>query len=240
MGPAGGSVRPALKGNAADKYKALIISAEKGKARKEAVERQRSFAAALDDEAVRNTMTRFDKSKTGNLDAEELAQLMQHFAGGQLPTSEEVLFVLHAADVKDHNECVDVDELADSIKIWKNYLDNKPIIEGVFELYDTDHSGRIDENELTRLLTILNDGLEPLASEVGWVMHKADGHGHGYLLRGSHTVVDTTDAHDGISRQELMYAISLWYTYQDMGVTEKVQALNEVANSKQSACCTLM
>ena len=89
-------------------------------------------------------------------------------------------------------------------------------------------------------MTILNDGLEPLASEVGWVMHKADGHGHGYLLRGSHTVVDTTDAHDGISRQELMYAISLWYTYQDMGVTEKVQALNEVANSKQSACCTLM
>ena len=54
MGPAGGSVRPALKGNAADKYKALIISAEKGKARKEAVERQRSFAAALDDEAVRS------------------------------------------------------------------------------------------------------------------------------------------------------------------------------------------
>ena len=53
-GPAGGSVRPALKGNAADKYKALIISAEKGKARKEAVERQRSFAAALDDEAIRS------------------------------------------------------------------------------------------------------------------------------------------------------------------------------------------
>ena len=54
MGPAGGSVRPSLKGNAADKYKALIISSEKGKARKEAVERQRAFAAALDDEAVRS------------------------------------------------------------------------------------------------------------------------------------------------------------------------------------------
>ncbi len=107
MGPAGGSVRPALKGNTAEKYKALIISAEKGKARKEAVERQRAFAAAIDDEAVRSkcptpafvslrapraslsnalsspdTMTKFDKSKTGNLDKDELAQLMQHFAGG--------------------------------------------------------------------------------------------------------------------------------------------------------------
>ena len=62
--------------------------------------------------------------------------------------------------------------------------------------------------------------MEPLQTEVEWVMHKADGHAQGYLLRGTHTCVDAEED-DGISRQELLYAISLWYTYQDMVSSRK-------------------
>ena len=54
MGPAGGSVRPSLKGSAAEKYKQLLLSAEKGKARRLAVERQQAFAASLDETALRS------------------------------------------------------------------------------------------------------------------------------------------------------------------------------------------
>lgn len=42
-------------------------------------------------------------------------------------------FVLQAADVKHHNDSIDLDELADTIKIWKNYIDHKPTIEAVFQ-----------------------------------------------------------------------------------------------------------
>ena len=62
--------------------------------------------------------------------------------------------------------------------------------------------------------------MEPLLTEVEWVMHKADGHAQGYLIRGTHTCVDAEED-DVISRQELMYAISLWYTYQDMVSSRK-------------------
>jgi hypothetical protein len=62
--------------------------------------------------------------------------------------------------------------------------------------------------------------MEPLQTEVEWVMHKADGHAQGYLVRGTHTCVDAEED-DGISRQELLYAISLWYTYQDMVSSRK-------------------
>ena len=46
-------MRPSLKGSAAAKYKQLLLSAEKGKARREAVERQQAFAAGLDEQALR-------------------------------------------------------------------------------------------------------------------------------------------------------------------------------------------
>ena len=42
-----------------------------------------------------------------------------------------------------------------------------------------DHSGKVEREELRRFLTDLNDGCEPLPSEVDWVMLSADGHGHG-------------------------------------------------------------
>ena len=47
-------MRPSLKGSAAAKYKQLLLSAEKGKARREAVERQQAFAAGLDEQALRS------------------------------------------------------------------------------------------------------------------------------------------------------------------------------------------
>ena len=81
-------------------------------------------------------------------------------AGGKLPTREEVQFVLHAADVQHHNDSIDMDELADTIKIWKNYLDNKPIIEGVFQEFGKHVAARVHTRMPTRV-DFLCDALQP-------------------------------------------------------------------------------
>ena len=56
MAPAGGHVRAALIGRSSIKYKELIASAEKGKARKEAVKRQQAFAASLDQDKLKGAI----------------------------------------------------------------------------------------------------------------------------------------------------------------------------------------
>ena len=71
-------------------------------------------------------------------------------------------------------------------------------IETMFAKYDTDSSGSLDKAQLTKLLTDLNDGVEPSPEEVDWVMAEADQIGSGT-----------------ITKPELQKATSLWYSYAD-------------------------
>ena len=44
-------------------------------------------------------------------------------------------------------------ELEAAIQIWKNYLANKDFIEEKFQKYDTNHSGKLEIDQLKALLT---------------------------------------------------------------------------------------
>jgi len=90
-------------------------------------------------------------------------------------------------------------ELEAAILIWKNYLENKTFIEEKMAKYDTNHSGKLELDQLKALLTDLNDGKPIKDDEARAVMEEADG------VAGNKT--------GGVNKMELMGAISVWYGY---------------------------
>jgi Ca2+-binding EF-hand superfamily protein len=98
------------------KFKDLINSSEKGEKRREAAKRQREFADTLTEQTLKSLMRKYDEDKNLVLSKDELATMMQNLSGNdQAPSQEEIMFVLHAADVKHRDNEIDMDELAGEI-----------------------------------------------------------------------------------------------------------------------------
>lgn len=183
------------------------------KKRAEAAKASQEFWARLEKEnAITTIIKKYDREGNQKLNKQELAVMLQDLAGGTAPTDEETSFVMHVADVTDKkiDGFIDRNELEAAIQIWKNYLVNKADIEEKFAKYDTNHSGKLELDQLAALLTDLNDGKPPKDEEVKAVMGDADG------IAGEKT--------GGVNKMELTSAISIWYGYVD----------------EHQKCCTLM
>ena len=78
---------------------------------------------------------------------------------------------------------------------WITYVKNKPTIKGIFQKFDVDRSGSLSREEVTEMLTMLNEGEKPEDEDVQWVMQSADEIGDG----------------EGIEKPEVLQLISAWY-----------------------------
>ncbi len=121
-------------------------------------------------------MTRYDTDGSGNLNADELTQLLAHYdngvnaewdeyhtgrvmknIGSVTPTSEEIELLLRAAS-KQQKSSVDASELSFVLDLWHSYVMNRKGIEEVFEQFDTDNSKKLDFDQLKGYLTQINEG----------------------------------------------------------------------------------
>lgn len=109
---------------------------------------------------------KYDSDKSGNLNAEELKSLIEHYAAGSEqvhsdpPTESELSWILQAAGKHKANS-VDASEIEFALDLWHSYVKNRAKIEAVFDKYDTNHSQRLEVDQLKLYLTELNEGHAP-------------------------------------------------------------------------------
>jgi Ca2+-binding EF-hand superfamily protein len=128
---------------------------------------------------LKKLMAKYDTDKSGSLDAEQLTQLLAHHdngcksewdeyhmnrviksIGSVTPTSEEIALLLKAA-AKVRQNSVDVSEINFVLDLWHSYVMNRTEIEAVFEKFDTNHSQKLEFDQLKGYLTELNEGQAP-------------------------------------------------------------------------------
>mmetsp|Transcript_40982 Transcript_40982/g.82071 ORF Transcript_40982/g.82071 Transcript_40982/m.82071 type:complete len:198 (+) Transcript_40982:181-774(+) len=162
-------------------------------------------------------IARYDKSNDGHLDKNELGDLLQDVNGGERPSEEEIQWVLQVADRQDGNvsDQLGINDVQVAINTWRAYRENKEHIDQVFAKYDQDGSGKLEFDDLKRMLTDLNDGVPPPDAEVQHVLKKAD---------------SKDGQEDGaVNRMEVVYAVAIWYA--------RLDALENQKN--QTSCCAV-
>jgi len=75
------------------------------------------------------------------------------------------------------------------------------VVEAMMAKYDTNKSGKLEQEQLAVMLKDLNNGAEPTQDEVNWVFHKAD--------------TCTGKRNYGVDPGEVGYAIRIWKGYLD-------------------------
>ncbi len=124
-------------------------------------------------------LEKYDTDRSGNLNAEELTQLLAHYdngvkrdwdeyhtslvlkdIGSVTPTTEEIDLLLKAA-AKHKQSSVDVSELSFVLDLWHSYVMNRKEIETVFAKFDPNHSQKLEFHQLKGYLTELNEGHAP-------------------------------------------------------------------------------
>jgi Ca2+-binding EF-hand superfamily protein len=124
-------------------------------------------------------LDKYDADKSGNLDPDELTQLLAHHdhgvksdwneyhtgmvttnIGSVTPTAEEISWLMKAGAKRKQNR-VDVSEIGYILDLWHSYVMNRAKIEEVFSKFDTDHNQNLDFEEVKKYLTELNEGHAP-------------------------------------------------------------------------------
>mmetsp|Transcript_7938 Transcript_7938/g.19321 ORF Transcript_7938/g.19321 Transcript_7938/m.19321 type:complete len:237 (-) Transcript_7938:98-808(-) len=217
--------------------KAARASPKPGAKRQEAMIERTKFWKQLEQRNwLDDMMKKYDTSNTGNLLINEVAAMLQETSGGEKPTDEEVAFVIRSThrEAKDRRADLTRSEIPTALDTWHEYERQKPKIAAVFDSFDTNKTGKLEADQLKKLLTELNEGIEAPDEEVKWVMDAVDG------------ALDGVDATGGVNRTELCGAISLWYTH-----IEDLEAQKEDSNKDEttgaappppgkSGCCVVM
>ena len=116
-------------------------------------------------------INKFDKDGSGDLDASELRECIKayeeaHKAGPKSaklelnPTDEEISLILKTAG-RHKARSVDASEIEVAIDLWHSYVYHRENVERVFQKYDTDHSQKLDHDQLANYLADLHGGKRP-------------------------------------------------------------------------------
>ena len=116
---------------------------------------------------LRDLVNHYDKDKSGGLDVQELTACIKAYSDERqwtmkpvFPTEEEITLIIDAAG-KHKKNVVDASEIEFAIRLWHSYVENRSTIHQVFEKYDTNHSHKLEFDQLERYLTDLNNGTPP-------------------------------------------------------------------------------
>eukprot|EP00403_Amphidinium_massartii_P019154 CAMPEP_0178410260 /NCGR_PEP_ID=MMETSP0689_2-20121128/20886_1 /TAXON_ID=160604 /ORGANISM="Amphidinium massartii, Strain CS-259" /LENGTH=204 /DNA_ID=CAMNT_0020031427 /DNA_START=81 /DNA_END=691 /DNA_ORIENTATION=- len=174
------------------------VPVRQAKSSAEAMEAKKRRAAE-ESAVLERLVSIYDKDRSGQLERQELAQLLRDYSNHSLgrtvePDSDDMDFIMFIVD-KDNSGCVDWKELKRAIDIWYSFLQERPRIQQLFIKYDSDGSCSIEQNELQNLLEELNDGVAVPAEVLSWIMNMGDLTGDGVL-----------------SAVELARATAAWYT----------------------------
>eukprot|EP00736_Rhodelphis_marinus_P013527 Rmarinus@m.4303 len=179
---------------------AAVAASTAGKRRSESISRGKMERY----QKINHIMKRYDHNHTGKLEKDQVQEMLQDLNEGVSPTEEELEFVITTSHCiredpipEDEKECISRDDLSLALAIWKGYKEDKGWIDEIFDRYDTDHSGALEEDQLRKLMTDLNEGHVPTDDEVSFVMKNADAKDG--VLNGK------------VNRTELRSAVMIWY-----------------------------
>jgi Ca2+-binding EF-hand superfamily protein len=219
--PAVGAVG-AVKGNR-DKRKRISAAA----AKKEADNQKARDAEMLD------FVKSYNPSGKG-LTREDLKKVLedasrQNGKEDVLPTDDEVKFILRTVDKK-KNDLVDPEEVDEALMVWGSYLLMRPSINETFDKFDTDHSGKLDKDQLRNFMQseyekYLGESGEVTDEDVNWLLSKAD-------------VVGDQQ----IGRIEWLFCNTVWTRELVTRVNKRASVMGAGTaelKSKSSACCVL-
>mmetsp|Transcript_31525 Transcript_31525/g.69501 ORF Transcript_31525/g.69501 Transcript_31525/m.69501 type:complete len:223 (+) Transcript_31525:47-715(+) len=172
-------------------------------ASKHACPRRRDDAlkAVQEERELTQILDTYDVNHTGQLEEDQVRCMMQDMNKGKEPTDEEVTFILRlckAVSTEDQGEAIGRDKVLYAVKVWRCFLARQAEFRKKMAEFDTDKTGKLDKDQLRRMLISLNGGKAVKDSEVDWVMRRAD-----ILKDGSVNVM------------ELLIATSAWYAYVD-------------------------
>jgi Ca2+-binding EF-hand superfamily protein len=124
-------------------------------------------------------LKKYDADKSGNLDVNELSQLLAHHdhgvksewneyhtdmvmtnIGNVAPTLEEVSWLLEASKKNVHSR-IDVSEIGFILDLWHSYVMNREMLEQAFAKFDVDRNQQLEFDQLKNYLTDLNQGQAP-------------------------------------------------------------------------------
>eukprot|EP00747_Dinoflagellata_sp_TGD_P094999 gnl/TRDRNA2_/TRDRNA2_166310_c0_seq1.p1 gnl/TRDRNA2_/TRDRNA2_166310_c0~~gnl/TRDRNA2_/TRDRNA2_166310_c0_seq1.p1 ORF type:complete len:195 (+),score=35.94 gnl/TRDRNA2_/TRDRNA2_166310_c0_seq1:71-655(+) len=142
----------------------------------------------------REIIKKYDSNLSGKLEADQLRKLLEDLNDGSEVSDDEVAYMMLING--EANDAIDITQLTIVLNKWTSYMQVSPEITPLLEKHDTNHSGRLEKDQLKNLLTDLNDGKEATDEEVDWVMEQADLLGNGV-----------------ITKPEMKRAVALWYTH---------------------------
>lgn len=174
---------------------------------------------------IKVLMGKYDTSQSGRLEVSELKALLTDLNNGIEPDQSEVDMVLHAVDRRDGdvNDAIDVNELNETLNVWKTYKEHATYINETFDKYDTDNSGALEFPQLKALLQDLNDGNDVSDEDAKHVLSVAE--------------ADSKQAKDGkIDKTELVKALAVWFAdVQDKGQEVEDSAPSQATEAKSDA-----
>lgn len=143
-------------------------------------------------ECSQDLVKTYDESGSGKLHRHEVRNLLVNLNDEVQVSDDELNFVMKVADANgDQSICPS--EMSALLSCWDNYQKSRNEIEQHFSKHDPSGTGRLDKQQLKRLLTEVNRGQPVSDEEVQWVLSQAD-----VLKNGV------------ITKPELRRALALW------------------------------
>jgi Ca2+-binding EF-hand superfamily protein len=149
-----------------------------GKKREAAYTKQQKFWAGMEkNEKWTSVVAKFDKDKSGDLNADEVADVIIQFGYGTYddnkfipskPTKKELEWIMRILQ----HESIPLYslKLKFAVDVWHAYENVRGDLDECFRKFDLDKSGDIDGEELSLLLKELNDGHAPTVRVLtGWI-----------------------------------------------------------------------
>jgi len=176
-------------------------------------------------------LKKYDVSKSGGLTYHELKGFLKELqpARAEDITDGELKWVIQMSTTEKQDftgewtsgvKQLEGKALEIAAKEWLQYLQNYDEISGVFDTHCADGSGFLNKDQLTAVLTDLNDGEPPDPTDVDKVLEQA-------------SIVTAGQ----LSKPAFVQAISVWYSIEDE--KEFIAQADSTAVQGGSACCTI-
>eukprot|EP00747_Dinoflagellata_sp_TGD_P178616 gnl/TRDRNA2_/TRDRNA2_27876_c0_seq1.p1 gnl/TRDRNA2_/TRDRNA2_27876_c0~~gnl/TRDRNA2_/TRDRNA2_27876_c0_seq1.p1 ORF type:complete len:204 (+),score=54.55 gnl/TRDRNA2_/TRDRNA2_27876_c0_seq1:101-712(+) len=124
----------------------------------------------------------FDNNESGMLEASQLKEYLVELNMGKDVTDDEVAYIMSICDT-DKNKAISSSELEQVSYHWNSYMIALPEITSLMAKHDPNNSGRLEREQLKRLLYDLNDGREVTDEQADWVLKEADFTGKGVITK---------------------------------------------------------
>lgn len=156
-------------------------------ARKRARERHNRLAVRAQDLFIKH-----DIDKSGLLSRGQVKNLLTDLAGGTEPTGDELEFIMRMR-ITQRQDALTLKDTDVAIEAWECYQkefaasSSAGYLSEVFDMYDTDKTGKLDFDQIKALLTDIEGGRTKRAPlvisdiDVEWMLTKADIVGDGQL-----------------------------------------------------------